>query len=331
MKHEDTSPGIAWRSKWRWVFVFWVVQAVVLHMGWTTLMSEGKLPDSWDEVLGRIQDGGTSALSAIIIGTITVMQAMLLMPVHRPGPVASSVGARLVHCGLSATVIASVLWLLFWPVAGVMEVLGVHDLPAVDDALSLSIPIAAWIVSFSFLWPRKDNGVPVLLSVSIAALGAALLLTAILGAVGSIFDLAAGRETQTGAYLMLGGGSLAWIVFTPLLLAFGRKGRPESALAKFAARIFLGTMIEAAAIIPLDVMVRRKFSCYCNQGTFWALTFCWGVGALALGPAIFLLPLSSRRKRWYAGLCDVCDYDMSGCMDAERCPECGADGRRRRR
>ncbi len=326
MTQAPSSPHSAWRSKWRWVLVFWVLQALVTHAASAVLMWEERFPRSAGEAWDRIASEDLMAINAFLVGMVTLMQAVLLMPVHHPGAQAGTVGKRLLHCGLCATTIAAGSWLLIWPVAGALDEIGFRGgwFPRGDSALSFTVPIAAWIVTFAFLWPRRGNGVPVLLSVSIAAMAAAMLVAALLGAATSAIDLILGRQTDITTIVMLSGGAIAWVAFTPLLLAFCRRQRPESALAKLAARLFLGTIIEAAAIIPLDVMVRKKFDCYCGQGTFWALTFCWGVGALALGPAVFLLPLSGRRRRWMHGLCDVCDYDMSGCMDAERCPECGA-------
>ncbi len=326
MTQAPSSPHSAWRSKWRWVLVFWLLQALVTHVASALLMWEEGFPGSAGEAWDRIASEDLMAINAFLVGMVMLMQAVLLMPVHRPGLKAGSLGARLLHCGLCATTIAAGSWLLIWPVQGALEELGAPRglYFTGQNPFSFTVPIATWIVTFALLWPRRGNGVPVLLSVSIAAMAAAMLVAALLGAATSAVDLILGKETDVTTIVMLSGGAIAWLAFTPLVLAFCRRQRPESALAKLAARLFLGTIIEAAAIIPLDVMVRKKFDCYCGQGTFWALTFCWGVGALALGPAVFLLPLSGRRKRWYGGLCDACDYDMSGCMDAERCPECGA-------
>src|SRR5262249_35833512 len=120
---------------------------------------------------------------------------------------------------------------------------------------------------------------------------------------------------------------LAWGIATPLLIAFCRRGPRESLLARVAAMIFTGTIVEAAAIIPLDVMVRRRTDCYCFAGTLWALILCGSLGVFARGRAIFLPLLARRRKRWYDGRCEVCGYDMRGTMTAERCPECGTGWR----
>jgi hypothetical protein len=126
---------------------------------------------------------------------------------------------------------------------------------------------------------------------------------------------------------MLGSGVIGWLVATPLLVRFARGGRREDRLQKIASRLFLGTVIEVVAIVPLDVMVRRKTDCYCGRGTFWAFLLCGTAGFAALGPAVLLPLIARRRKRWYAGHCEGCGYDMTGLMQAERCPECGAGWR----
>jgi hypothetical protein len=118
-----------------------------------------------------------------------------------------------------------------------------------------------------------------------------------------------------------------WAVGTPLLFAFVKGGRKETALARLSRRLLLGTMVEVALLIPLDVMVRRKTSCYCWAGTYWALTVCGAVGVFVLGPAVFLPLVARRRRSWYAGHCGVCGYDMAGRLDAPQCPECGTGWR----
>lgn len=120
---------------------------------------------------------------------------------------------------------------------------------------------------------------------------------------------------------------VGWAVATPLLIAFVRQGRKEAVLTRLSRRLLLGTIVETALLIPLDVMVRRKTDCYCWAGSYWALTVCGAVGVFALGPAVFLPLLARRRKAWYAGHCAVCGYDMAGRLDAAKCPECGTGWR----
>ena len=107
--------------------------------------------------------------------------------------------------------------------------------------------------------------------------------------------------------------------------------RHEALLGRIAATLFVGTLVEAAAIMPIDVMYRRKQDCYCFAGTFGAYALLLAAGLLTLGPAILLPVLARRRKRWYGSCCDCCGYDMTGLIGAsrviDRCPECGAGWR----
>jgi len=131
-------------------------------------------------------------------------------------------------------------------------------------------------------------------------------------------------QSYTAIAIIIGFG---WLVATPILIKFSKPGRKEDVLARLAKKLFIGTIIEVALLIPLDVMLRRKTSCYCWAGTYWALTICGFVGVFALGPAVFLPILSKRRKTWYKGHCGICSYDMIGMLDSPRCPECGAGWR----
>lgn len=191
-----------------------------------------------------------------------------------------------------------------------------------------------------FVWPvrrpvsRAERGWPVLVSLGLAGLGAALVFVGLAFGLMEVIELVGGEgsDLDQAAWQAAwwGGLGLGWLVATPLLIAFARgrrAGRRETMLGRIAARLFLGTIIETAAIIPLDVMVRRRTDCYCGEGTFYALLICGGVGTFALGPAIWLPLLARRRKRWYEGRCDACGYDMRGTPAAERCPECGAGWR----
>jgi hypothetical protein len=173
--------------------------------------------------------------------------------------------------------------------------------------------------------PAARGGVSLWLSMGVAGLAVAAMVGGLLAAGADAAWLVSGVEPDERILWLIGGTmALAWCVTTPLLVGFCRRHRPESAIGRVSARLFLGTIVEVGAIIPLDVMVRRKTDCYCGQGTFFALILAWSVGLLAVGPAIFLPVLARRRKRWYAGHCEACGYDMAGTPAADRCPECGA-------
>jgi hypothetical protein len=120
---------------------------------------------------------------------------------------------------------------------------------------------------------------------------------------------------------------VSWIVWGVLLHRYKSGKHPAEFVSKVAAKLFVGTVIEAAAIVPLDVYVRRKSDCYCNEGTFWALLTCWTVGLIMFGPMVFILPLGRRARRLWNGRCRACGYDLSATTHLPRCPECGAGWR----
>lgn len=173
------------------------------------------------------------------------------------------------------------------------------------------------------------EGSSLLVSAVSAGFACALLLAAgVYAALGAadLWELLIGYEPTGWALILL--PLPAWVVMTPLLFAFARRRSPrESRLGRVSAALFVGSVVEILAIIPVDIMVRRRTDCYCAESTFLSLVYCGTVGMYALGPAILLPLLARRRKRWYGGHCGACGYDMSATMGAERCPECGAGWR----
>ena len=173
------------------------------------------------------------------------------------------------------------------------------------------------------------RGVPILVSLAIGGLLAAGLVTAAFCTVTQLGDVyIKGFGVPAWSPLAVMGG--AWLVSTPLIVAFCRRGRRDDRLQGLAAGLFLGTIIEAAAIIPLDALVRRREDCMCGTGTFFALIVCCAIGLFLVGPAIILPLVSARRRRWADQHCDVCGYDMRGRRGADVCPECGTGWRKAR-
>ena len=162
---------------------------------------------------------------------------------------------------------------------------------------------------------------------------AGLVLAGVMGVAGVLEEYGVVGEGMIGwipgaPWTVMGAVVLAgWSVATPMLIAFVRAGKKETVLARLSRRLLIGTVIEVALLIPLDVMVRRKTNCYCWAGTYWGLTLCGAIGVFALGPAVFLPLLARRRATWYGGHCGVCGYDMGGDLGAARCPECGTGWR----
>ncbi len=318
--------GPPW-TKRRFLTVYWIVQFAIAYGGWMLLFG------GYDFSLLIAPEYALWMGGSLLL--IMVAQALLLMPVSPPAPERG--GARWwrhLRCGMAVGAMAGY--------ACVVAMFGLNALGVrIEHADWLTLPIvpAAVVTPIATLLFAKfcPRGMPALLTAALAACMAASLALGVVFALSSIPTILGPKKS------ILSGGSdayaawwwsgslaaffLTWIVATPLLLAFIRRGDRDSALARVASRLFLGSAIEAGAVIPLDVMVRRKTDCYCGESTLWTLTICWGVGTLVLGPAIWLVPLARRRKRWFQGRCEVCGYDMSGCMTALKCPECGSGWR----
>lgn len=181
-----------------------------------------------------------------------------------------------------------------------------------------------------FLFPVRrpspvGRGGSLKVSLAVAALLSVLLAA---GMVGCFFDVLNLMEIEIpgvahAEWWVLGTIVAAWIPATLMLWSFVGHGQRETVLGRVSSRLFLGTIVEAVASVPIAVMIRRKTDCFCGTGSFLALVVCAGVGWFTLGPAIFLPILAKRRQRWYGGHCGSCGYDMRGCPNAERCPECG--------
>lgn len=202
---------------------------------------------------------------------------------------------------------------------------------ALKFALIVGASVAALQATFLFPVRRpglKRTGRSVWITLGLAAFAGVALLVGLLAAgievAITLLNLPELTDWDTAFWILVVIQGLGWIVATPLLVTFVKRERQETMLGRMAARLFTGTIIEVVAIVPLDVMVRRKHECYCGSGTFWALAICGGVGLFALGPAIYLPILAKRRKRWSGGYCEACGYDMTGTPNAERCPECGS-------
>ncbi|RMH27778.1 MAG: hypothetical protein D6693_04775 [Planctomycetota bacterium] len=177
--------------------------------------------------------------------------------------------------------------------------------------------------------PRAEGGLPVLVSLIAAGLCASMLLSAWVYTALELFGRwEAFVDTPRAGWAMLAMLLGGWALATPALLVFCRRAPRDALVARVSTALFLGTAVETMAVIPIDVMVRRRTDCYCGAGTFLALTLTGSVGLIALGPAVVAPLLMRRRKRWWRSRCEHCGYDMTGALDADRCPECGCGWRR---
>jgi hypothetical protein len=272
------------------------------------------------------------AITAIVSCTIAAAQALLVLPVHAPAHASRGPWARALHRALAAGALGvtagALAVVVQWAFAYVRSD-GPHWWPAWYHALPAAVVVG--VVAHEVLRRRCPDGLPVRLALVIAALCAALLVAGLtltaLGVVRLLVDEVLERAVGVTFLVAL---APAWLAGTVLLWRFSRGRSAEGVLSRVAAWLFVGTLVEVVASIPVDVMIRRKTPCYSAEPTYWSLSIGGAVGLIALGPMIWLGPVARRRKRWLTGRCEVCGYDMSATPRAERCPECGTGWKPRR-
>jgi hypothetical protein len=156
--------------------------------------------------------------------------------------------------------------------------------------------------------PAKRGARPraLLPSMIVIGLASALLVFSVLFLVVAIPRLFGASEDYLDPVLpdwfgWVVGGALAasWAVFTVLLVRWSSRQTdpPQDMLGRVATSLFRGTAVEALALIPVDVMIRRRTSCYCGEASCGALILWLSGGILVAGPALFLVWTRRARAR----------------------------------
>lgn len=90
---------------------------------------------------------------------------------------------------------------------------------------------------------------------------------------------------------------VSWLIWTPVLLH--RSRREADAVERFVGKNIAGSAVGLALCLPWYFVLRRKQSCYCSLGTFWALVLgLWSLLVIG-GPLLFVL---ARDRRLRAGV-----------------------------
>ena len=93
---------------------------------------------------------------------------------------------------------------------------------------------------------------------------------------------------------------LSWLIWTPILLHRSR-GQAD-AVERFVGKNIAGSAVGLALCLPWYFVLRRKQSCFCSLGTFWALVLgLWSLLVIG-GPLLFVL---ARDRRLRAGVREV--------------------------
>jgi hypothetical protein len=90
---------------------------------------------------------------------------------------------------------------------------------------------------------------------------------------------------------------VSWLIWTPILLHRSR-GQAD-AVERFVGKNIAGSAVGLALCLPWYFVLRRKHSCFCGLGTFWALVLgLWSLLVIG-GPLLFVL---ARDRRIRAGV-----------------------------
>jgi len=164
-----------------------------------------------------------------------------------------------------------------------------------------------------------------LIGASIAALMFAALVEGAIAVLSKDQAAFLGMYKFAAAWVWLGALGV-WLasgcVWMYMLRRVGRS-RDPGLLDRVLRMVFAGTAIELLLGLPIFLLARRKYDCYCAMATF--LNLVMGIAALCwlCGPWALLLVTREARRTWRRGACPACGYPQRS--GSQRCSECGAE------
>ncbi len=156
--------------------------------------------------------------------------------------------------------------------------------------LLLPLPVSSVPGEKSPLGPRV---------IAAAFLGGLFIAIPLLASVDFLSAKADPKGFDSSPYII---GALAvwvvsWLIWTPILLHRSR-GQAD-AVERFVGKNIAGSAVGMALCLPWYFVLRRKQSCFCGLGTFWALVLgLWSLLVIG-GPLLFVL---ARDRRLRAGV-----------------------------
>jgi hypothetical protein len=175
-----------------------------------------------------------------------------------------------------------------------------------------------------FRWPRPRRRRWMAVSLAAGALMAGLLT---FGFVATLTSLSNHTIKWINAFgpdwavwlTVIGVPWLFWLAVFTLLWSGPWLGK----FRRMYRLLLAGTWLEMLITVPVDVAVRKRTQCYCDEGTFFSLMIGITMIFWTFGPGVVLLFFSVRGRHEHpAGICARCGYDLRG-LTEPRCPECG--------
>lgn len=171
--------------------------------------------------------------------------------------------------------------LLLWALALLQASLLTLPLP-VSSAPGAKVPLGPRVIAAAFLG-GLFIAIPLLASVDLYYLSAKADPK--------------GYDAEPYVLGVLAAWALSWLIWTPILLHRSR-GQAD-AVERFVGKNIAGSAVGLALCLPWYFVLRRKQSCFCGLGTFWALVLgLWSLLVIG-GPLLFVL---ARDRRLRAGV-----------------------------
>ncbi len=171
-------------------------------------------------------------------------------------------------------------------------------------------------------WPRATRKRAMITSQMIAAVVAASLTFGLFATLLSGFNKWDDLTRSLGAHIFWV-VAIAWFIWLVVFAVIWAR-QPFSGFTRIYKSLIAGTILEVLITIPVDVQVRKRTSCWCDEGTFVAYAIAVCVALWTFGPGLVLLFLTRRLQReGYFSLCQKCGHDISATQE-KRCPTCNA-------
>ncbi len=209
----------------------WLGQAAAFYVLPALLMSLSvwDFSNTLDMLVSQDYFTSVGLLAVLFMG----VQGAFVLPIRMPGTKASSAPGtlRLLAIAVSLGVVAG--GLVFYGA----QLLGVCRLEVRDDTVLYAMAAAPVVLTwpaFVVLRRRYRGGMSVEVSIVAAALLAGVLLAATVLGLFAVVNLCMDLSPSGGPWLwvLVGSPAVGWAVFTPLIIAFVRKGPPELQLSK---------------------------------------------------------------------------------------------------